>query len=218
MNSSHFTGLRILSLLDLRSYDKTSAGFIDARYLVQKFETDYDLKGDCENSLNLFLSKGVIESNNRLEEYSQNVDQVRITSFGKYILDYLAFSFTYLDLICLDCRLFDESVANFLIDASYNEVDFYQERKLYDRVVSRLDRVDWFISDLHKQEEREFLELNLPPTEIKFTSIRGSVQPELSPIRWKSPLTSDCRPFLTNNNSIAVNATAFANPDGRWLN
>lgn len=168
-NSSHFCGLRILNLLNTKSHDKSSAGMYDLKFLIQKFENDYNLKIDCINHLDIFLTKGIIEANNRLEEYSENVDQVKITSFGKYMLDSLAFDFTYLDLISLDCGIFDEALANFMIKSANKEVELYHEKKFFERINTRLNRVDKFIDYLKVQEDKEFQDLGFGDEEIRFS-------------------------------------------------
>lgn len=167
-NSSHFCGLRILNTLNTKSHDKSSAGMYDLKFLIQKFENDYNLKIDCVNHLDMFLSKGIIEANNRLEEFSENVDQVKITSFGKYMLDTLAFDFTYLDLISLDCGNFDEALANFMIKSANREVELYYDKKFFERIHVRLNRVDKFIEYLEKQENKEFEELGFGDEEMRF--------------------------------------------------
>lgn len=161
-NSSHFSGIRILDLLNSKSHDRPSEGFIDAKFLIQQLDDEYDLKEDCEKHLNIFLSKGLVESSNRLEEYSQDVDQIRITAFGKYCLDKLAFDFTYLDLICLDCGLFNENLFHTYVRAATRELDMYYNGDFMSRIKSRIKRVDLFISYLDEQEKKEFQELNLP--------------------------------------------------------
>lgn len=167
-NSSHFCGLRILNILNTKSYDKTSAGMYDMKYLIQKFESDYNLKTDCINHIDIFLTKGIVEANNRLEEYSENVDQIKLTSFGKYMLDTLAFDFTYLDLISLDCGIFDESLANFMIKSANREVELYHEKKFFERISMRLNRVDKFIEYLIKQENKEFEDLGFGDEQMRF--------------------------------------------------
>ncbi|MFN3446575.1 MAG: hypothetical protein ACK44D_12605, partial [Bacteroidia bacterium] len=167
-NSSHFSGLRILTMLDNKSMEKISSGFMDAKYLIQKFENDYDLKTDCEKHLDVFLQKGIVESNNRLEEFSEKIDQIRITALGKYLLDFLAYDFTYLDLISLDCGFYSESLNAQFIKAAYKELDLYHTRKFYDRVLSRLNRVEAFINYLGIEERKEFESFGLAESELKF--------------------------------------------------
>lgn len=168
-NSSHFTGLRILTHLDNKSMEKTNSGFLDVKFLIQKFENEYDLKIDCEKNIDIFLQKGVIEANNRLEEFSEKVDQVRITAFGKYLLDFLAFDFTYLDLVSLDCGIYSEKLNSQFIRAAHVEHTYYYDGNFYDRITSRLKRVERFIEYLTQQENKEFEELSLPATAPKFS-------------------------------------------------
>jgi Cdc6-like AAA superfamily ATPase len=167
-NSSHFCGLRILNVLNAQSHDKTSAGMYDVKFLLQKFENEYNLKTDCTNHLEIFLAKGIIEANNRLEEFNEHVDQVKITSFGKYMLDSLAFDFTYLDLISLDCGVFDEGLSSLMIKSAEKEVEYYHAKRFFDRVHLRLNRVDKFIEYLEKQEVKEFEELGFGDEQMKF--------------------------------------------------
>lgn len=169
ISSSHFTGLRILTKLHHRSYDKASSGFMDVKYLLQVFDNNYDLKSDCIKHLDIFLTRGIVESNNRLEEFNENVDQVRITSFGEYILDYLAFETTYLDLTSLDCGFFDETISNSFIRAGDKEVEYTYQRNIRERITSRLERVSKFIDYLDAQEKKEFEDLGLPDTEPTFS-------------------------------------------------
>ena len=168
-NSSHFCGLRILNILNSKSHDKSTSGMYDMKFLIQKFENDYNLKIDCINHIDIFLSKGIIEANNRLEEYSENVDQIKITSFGKYMLDILAFDFTYLDLISLDCGIFEESFSNFMIKSANREIELYYDKKFFERINLRLNRVDKFIEYLEKQEMKEFEDLGYGDEEMRFT-------------------------------------------------
>jgi len=167
--SSHFTGLRILHLLHNKCGDKNSNGFVDVKYLLFYFENKYDSKKDCEKNLELFLEKGIIESNNRLDIFSEDVNQIKITSFGNYIYEYLAFNFSYLDLIALDTGLFDESLANSFIKSAGKELGYYYDRDFMSRIKIRLERVHIFIEYLKKIEDQEFNDLNLEPTDVKFS-------------------------------------------------
>lgn len=170
INSSHFTGLRILHLLHSRATNKSNSGFIDAKYFVQEFEERYFLKEDCENHLNVFMEKGIIESSNRLEAYTEEVDQIKITSFGSYIYDWLAFNFSYIDLVCLDCGVFREELNNYLAQSANQEVKLKHANKIMDRIKLRLERAEKFIQYLEEQETEEFIEFNLGASEVSFSS------------------------------------------------
>lgn len=163
INSSHFTGLRILNLLN------NSSGFIDAKYFLQEFENRYFLKDDCEQHLNIFINKGLVEASNRLEEFNNKVDQIKITAFGNYIYEYLAFNFAYLDLVCIDCGIFSEELSNYLIKSANNELKLKQTHKTIDRMELRIERVEKFINYLSEQENEEIKSFNLDSSEIIFS-------------------------------------------------
>lgn len=169
-NSSHFTGLRILDLLCNKYGGKSSTGFVDAKYFVQEFEETFSLKQDCEKNLDIFLRKGLVESSNRLEVYNSDIDQIKITAFGKYLFDFLCFDFAYLDLICLDCGNYKEELNNFLVESASKELKFKNAGRMMDRITLRLDRTEKFIDYLRKQELEEANELNLEPHEVKFSA------------------------------------------------
>jgi hypothetical protein len=168
-NSSHFTGLRILDLLDNKYGGKNSTGFVDAKFFVQEFEEKFSLKQDCENYLNIYLNKGLIESSNRLEEYSSKIDQIKITAFGKYMYEYLCFDFSYIDLISLDSGVFKEELNNYLVESASQELKLKQAGKMIDRIELRLERANRFIEYLIEQEQEEARELNLQVEDIKYT-------------------------------------------------
>jgi hypothetical protein len=146
-NSSHFTGLRILDLLNNKYGGKSSTGFVDAKYFVQEYEETFSLKQDCEKNLDIFLAKGLVESSNRLEEYNENVDQIKITAFGNY----------------------KEELNNFLVESASKELKFKNSGKMMERITLRLERTERFIKYLKEQEIEEANELNLQPHEVKFS-------------------------------------------------
>ena len=160
-NSSHFSGLRLLDMLNNKSNDKPSGGFVDAKYIVQKFDNDFNLKEDAEKHMDIFLARGLVESSNRLEEYNETVDQIRITAFGKYFYENLCLDFTYLDLVSLDCGIYDEDMHHRFVRDASRELDLYFSGNFMERIKLRLNRVDMFINYLIKQEDKEFSELNL---------------------------------------------------------
>lgn len=163
INSSHFTGLRILNLLS------NSSGFIDAKYFLQEFENRYFLKDDCEQHLNILINRGLIEASNRLEEFNNDVDQIKITAFGNYLYEHLAFNFAYLELVCIDCGGFSEELCNYLVKSANDELKLKQTHKTIERIQLRIERVDKFLEYLCIQENEEFESLNLDKSEINFS-------------------------------------------------
>ncbi len=131
-------------MLNNKSNDKPSNGFIDAKYLIQKFDNEFNLKIDFEKHLDTFLTRGLVESSNRLEEYNEDIDQIRITAFGKYFLEKLCFDFTYLDLVSLDCGIYDEDMHHRFVRDASRELDLYFSGNFMGRIELRLNRVKSF--------------------------------------------------------------------------
>ncbi|MEI7583163.1 hypothetical protein [Runella sp.] len=177
-NSSHFTGLRILNLL-VQKFTSNPSGFIDAKLFVQEFEEKYYLKKDCEMHLDVFIKKGIIESSNRLETYDDHIDQIKITAYGHYVFDTLVFNFAYLDLVSLDCGVFNEELNNYLAKSANEESKHKLNNNIMDRMQIRIERVEQFIKYLEQQEIEEFDHFNLDASEIHFAKkIRTSFDHE----------------------------------------
>jgi hypothetical protein len=168
-DSSHFTGLRIMNYLHNKFGDKGSSGFVDVKFLIHHFDVKYDSKDDCIAHLDLYLEKGLIEANNRLEKFSENVNQIKITAFGNYIFEFLAFNFAYVDLISLDSGLYDESLNNSFIKSASKDLKYYYERDFLSRINLRINRVRQFIDYLCNMESQEFIDLSLDPSEVNFS-------------------------------------------------
>lgn len=182
--SSHFTGLRILHLLHNKLGDKASNSFVDVKYLISSFEQKYDSKRDCIKTLELFLEKGIIEANNRLETFSSDVNQVKISSLGNYIYEFLAFNFAYLDLVCLDCGNFKESFSTYLVKSANKEIGYYYNHDFMSRIELRIERVNEFLIYLKEMENQEFSDLGLSTEELKYTDkIEEVISTQMDKIR-----------------------------------
>lgn len=169
-NGSHFTALRILRKL-AKNVDASAAAYMATSELVAYFADVFNMVDDFEKNLDLLLKHGLAESNNRVDSYSESVDQVKITNYGLYMVGDLAFNFTYFDLICTDVGIYEENVSNYLVEAARREYNFFIRGERVERVRVRLERVEHFLDYLHKEElrEREFYSLGMPVNET-FTS------------------------------------------------
>lgn len=168
INSSHFTGIRILNLLHLKM-SANASGFIDVKIFIQEFTEKYQLTEDCEKNLDVFIRKGIVECSNRLEEFSKQVDSIKITALGLYILETLFSSFAYIDLISIDCGVFNETFSSYLSQSANAEITLKNQNKILDRMQLRLERADQFIKYLESQESEEFEHLNLDTSEVIFS-------------------------------------------------
>jgi hypothetical protein len=153
-HSSHFTALRVLRKLD-KIMDGSSQAYMPVAQLKAYFVETFNMLDDLNRNLDMLLKHGFIESNNRLDSYSDDVDSIKITAYGRYMFRDLAYFFSYLDLVCTDSGVFDQSVSNYLTEAANEEYNLFIRNSRQDRVKVRLGRVEQFIKYLHREECRE---------------------------------------------------------------
>jgi hypothetical protein len=124
------------------------------------------MRQDSESALDMMLRFGLVEANNRLDTYAVEkagtegkefiyADEVRITAFGVYMLDYLCGTFTYLDLVSLDCGLSDEKLYHSFCKSATKEKNFGASGDKKARLDSRLSRTLSLITYLREEEVRE---------------------------------------------------------------
>lgn len=178
-HSSHFTALRILRKLT-KSVDISSATYFSVAELRAYFAETFNMLEDFEANVDMLLKRGFVEANNRLDFYSANVDSIKVTTYGLYMINELAFYFTYLDLVCTDCGIFDLRTSNHLTEAAKNEYALFVKGDRMGRIAVRLDRVDQFITYLAAEEsrEREMYSLGMPLTDMFTHRARTSFETE----------------------------------------
>src|SRR5690606_23115987 len=76
---------------------------------------------DFQLNIDVLLKHGLIESNNRLETFSEEVDSLRVTTYGLFAFNVLARDFTYLELAAEDSAIGDLAVANEITELSNDE-------------------------------------------------------------------------------------------------
>lgn len=172
-HGSHFTSLRILRKLG-NNVDIASPPYFQSSLLRAYFAETFNMIEDYEKNMNVLLKHGFVEANNRLDVYSENVDLIKITNYGLYMLNQLAYYFTYLDLICTDCGIFSETASSYLTEAAKKEYLMFSRGERVERIKVRLDRVDEFIKYLQLEEmrEREIYSLGMPESEMFFSKAR----------------------------------------------
>lgn len=199
-HGSHFTGLRILRKL-AKGVDPTAPSYFDTAELRAYFSEKFSMLDDFEKNLDMLLRHGFVESDNRLDSYSNSVDKIKITSYGMYMLGELSCYFTYLDLICTDCGVFDEETSNYLTEAARQEYSHFTKGERIDRVRLRLERVEKFISYIVAEEsrEREMYSLGMPEEEM--FSYRASKSFETEKVRvMKSAQRQKQKPTIRKQN------------------
>ncbi|GHC41725.1 hypothetical protein [Roseibacillus persicicus] len=178
-NGSYFTGMRLLALLkkDLKTTpDRTS--FRDVVSICDDFESKFGMRSDVEQSLDVFLRNGLIESNNRLDTYKVEfennegnkdlvyADEVRLTSFGSYLYEFMSVAFAYLDLVSLDTGLTSESLYNSFCEGAEKERGLAKDGNRKERLEYRIQRTRAFIEHLKTEEESEQEELGFTLEEM----------------------------------------------------
>lgn len=160
INGSHFTSLRILEKISY-NLDANKSTYFSVAELMDYFIDQFDMKEDFESNLDVLLKYRLVEADNRLDYYSPEVDRIKITTYGNYVLNELSKYFAYLELICTDCGLFIERYANELFTAANKEYRYYKEYNKTSRLSSRIDKVDIFIEYLKEEEKHEAEKYNL---------------------------------------------------------
>jgi len=178
-HSSHFTSLRILRKL-LRNVDGSTPAYMSIAELKAYFVETFNMMEDFMKNMDVLLRHGFVESDNRLDTYTDAVDRVKITSYGAYMAKDLAYIFTYLDLVCTDCGVFNEEVSNYLTAAAVKEYGLFTRGERVERVKTRLERVERFIAYLHEEEcrERELYSLGMPKDEMFTAKCQAAFESE----------------------------------------
>jgi energy-coupling factor transporter ATP-binding protein EcfA2 len=166
-HGSHFTSLRILRKIS-KGIDPNAPQYTSVAELRAYFAEVFGMLDDLEQNLDVLLRHGFVESNNRLDSYSESVDSVKITSYGLYMLNELAYYFTYLDLICTDCGIFEERTSNYLTEAAKKEYGYFIKGERLERIGVRLERVGEFLKYISAEEmrEKEIHSLGMPENEM----------------------------------------------------
>ena len=166
-HSSHFTALRILRKL-AKSMEGSSQAYIPVAQLKAYFVETFNMLDDLVKNLDMLLKHGFIEADNRLDAFSDDLDNVKLTPYGRYMQSEMAYYFAYLDLVCVDCGVFDQQTSNYLTEAANEEYNMFVQGSRKDRVGVRLDRVDAFIRYLHDEEKREneYYKLGVPEADL----------------------------------------------------
>lgn len=157
-NSSHFTSLRILSILNLHRSESTKLGegFYEINKILSIFEDAFNNKQDFLKSLNRLVARQLVETNTKTVESISGSTHIRLTSSGWYYLKYLVSSFAYLDLVFQDTPINDSETTKFLVDSMnrVNNLSDPEEDKIA-RMEERFNRVKVFLDYLQLEEEEE---------------------------------------------------------------
>jgi hypothetical protein len=152
-NASHFTSLRLLSLLNnAKNREGAAEGFIPLQDVISAFADTFDNEEDCVQTVRrlMRLNRQLVELDTRRTESLDGASLIRITSAGAYYFDYLVNAFSYLDLVWQDTPFTERAICE-VIARTIQRVDLIQ----------RIERVDIFLSYLDRQEKDELKDRGL---------------------------------------------------------
>ncbi|TLT06213.1 hypothetical protein FE243_08695 [Aliarcobacter thereius] len=168
-NSSHFTAYRILKKLSVNS-----EAYKSIYELEDFFHTTFDMKEDFRENINILLERGLVESENGYTKYSEDIQSIKITSFGYYMHTTIFKDFTYLELISCDISVTDLNTSNNIVSLSNQEYKLLKSNQYntdtdeesntirFDRLQIRLNKVRKLCEYFKKEEQKElsFYEIN----------------------------------------------------------
>ncbi len=164
-HGSHFTGLRLIRRIS-KGADPNNAHFVAVTDLRDVFGSTYSLADDFNGCLEMLLKYSLVEANNRIDEYSDDIDSIRVTQYGHYLAEELAHEFTYLDLSSTDCGIYSQSAANELAEFGNEDYRLFRSRQKMDRINARLAKVRSFLAYLQEQEEWEAKNLGIADEDL----------------------------------------------------
>lgn len=170
-NSSHFTSLRILNLLQSHKdvYNAEGRGFIEWSKVQYEFENAFDNLDDVLFSAQRLLKWKLIEVNTKSNDSFENVTHIKCTSAGNYYLCSLHKEFAYIDLVLQDTPLNDLAIAQELTEYM-KQVDNLsgKEEDKRERILVRFNRIKLFLEYLLQEESHEMTSISEAPINIIF--------------------------------------------------
>jgi hypothetical protein len=157
--------------------------YVSVYELNSYFIETFKMANDCKLNLELLLSRGMIESENGSDIYDENIQKIKITSFGYYMQEIIFKDFTYLELISVDLAVLDKQISNEIITYSNEEYDLLKKGQIrnisedeanqirYKRLQVRLKKVEKLIQYLNKQELAEIEHYSLSKENLITTKI-----------------------------------------------
>lgn len=161
-NSSHFTAYRILNKLAIRNDN-----YISISEFKSDFSDIFHMDNDFLLNIDLLLKRGLIESENGIDRFNDDLQKVKISPFGYYMQKTIFKDFTYLELVSSDTSVLDKQTANQLIEYSNKDYKLLKEarsngfstedeqKNRYERIKTRISKVNKFCQYLSNQEKLE---------------------------------------------------------------
>jgi hypothetical protein len=182
-NSSHFTAYRILNKLAIRN-----ESYVSISELKIDFLEIFHMEDDFLLNIDLLLKRGLIESENGIDKLTEDLQKVKISSFGYYMQQIIFKDFTYLELISSDISVLDKQTANQLIKYSNEDYRLLKEAQAnkekeqenrYKRIKTRISKVNTFCRYLNEQEELEQKKYSIDSQNMISKKIKNSIDDQI---------------------------------------
>ena len=179
-NGSHFTSLRILNILS-KNINTNEMIYKSYNELKDHFMERYKIVNDFKKSLDILLRFRLVETSNRVDEFYDDIDELKITTYGYFLLKNLVKEFTYLELVSSNTGVYLENTCNEIYEYSNEDFRLTQQSqkntsteksfgktnlKIIERIENRLKKVETFLEYLAEEEKNESNKFNLLPEEL----------------------------------------------------
>lgn len=167
-NSSHFTAYRILNILAVKN-----ESYMSIYELKSHFIDKFNMEDDFTLNMDILLKRGMVESENGLDKYSEHLQQIKISSFGYYMQSVIFKDFAYLELISSDLSVIDKQISNQIIAHSNKDYELLkqsQENNIseqvsneirYKRIQVKIEKVERLSKYFETQEKLEVVKYGL---------------------------------------------------------
>lgn len=163
--SSHFTSLRILKLL-AKNLNINATNYYSFNKLKDYFVEKFKKIEDFKKSLDVLLRFRLVECSNMIDEYTEDIDELKLTTYGYFMINSIIKEFTYLELVSSNCGVFSEKTCNEIYEYSNDDFRLTQQSANYrgkgkknpiilERLNKRIEKVESFLCYLSKEEEKE---------------------------------------------------------------
>ena len=152
---SNLTGLRLLRFL-AQGQAVTNPNYVPIAKIRDYFGTTLRMWDDAQLNLDVFLQKGILESNKRIDFFSEEIDSIKLTPYGFLFAGkpYHTTSRIW-TLFSVDCAVHSESVADDIANCANSEVSSLVAKDKKKRMAVRIEKVRAFLDYLEREEEIE---------------------------------------------------------------
>lgn len=203
-DSSHFTSLRILKLL-ARNLNINATNYHSFNELKDFFVEKFNKLEDYKKSLDILLRFRLVESSNMIDEYSEDIDELKITTYGYFMIKSIIKEFTYLELISSNCGVFSEKTCNEIYEYSNEDFRLTQQSthkrnkknpNILKRLNKRIEKVESFLLYLLEEENKEKEQYFLLDDELFISEIYNSFNSKKNDIVARAERIYGNKPFI----------------------